>query len=179
MRRVAFAVICVAVLASPALAVSEIGPIKPSNSQTELCMVKCSFPQDDRGIEPTCNFAIEWLDEEGEILTSKNFFDVPDQGSRKFAYQGNEKLVSCRAENFSSRDPFMMGGVQEPSIAILDIRGEVTAVMTNDRAMDNNIVEYCPACTDLCIQCVLCRHDVKGPPTCDPVCDSCINCTEE
>ncbi len=174
MRRLASALICMTILVSPVFAVSEIGPIKTSNNQTELCMVKCSIPQDYvRDLNPTCDFVIEWLDENGDVLRSKDFFNVPDQGSRKYAFAGTEKLVSCRAGSLvPDRNPDM-GMVQEPSVAILDVRGETTALMTNDRAMSTNVYEYCPACTDICIECVNCRYGGGSRSA-----QNCIECTE-
>ncbi len=179
MRRLASALICMTILVSPVFAVGEIGPIRTSNSQTELCMVKCSYPQDnERGLNPTCDFVIEWLDEDGDVLLSKNFFNVPDQGSRKFAFAGTEKLVSCRAESLVPERQPDMGAVQEPSLAMLDTRGEITALMTNDRAMSMNAYEYCPACTDICIECVNCEYGGGGGGRSALGCISCTECNE-
>ncbi len=88
------------------------------------------------------------LDEDGDVLLSKNFFNVPDQGSRKFAYAGTEKLVSCRAESLAPERQPDMGAVQEPSVAILDVRGETTALMTNDRAEERPMAR-CNPCSEV------------------------------
>ncbi len=160
MRQVTYALVCALLLAAPAVvfAGNEIGPIKTSNNQTEICMVRCEGNLLYRD-GANCDFEIKWVKKNGVVLLSSEFYNVPVDGSRELPYAGTQKLVSCRIdpimEDETTCDTSHSGRPGEPSIAILDVKGYIAALMTNDRSESTpappiSCDSACDACSDFC-----------------------------
>ncbi len=102
----------------------DIGPIFNSPSQTVFCMVYCDGGGASDG---SCEFTLQIQGPEGNVLKSKEFSNVPTNGIRKITYAGIKNPISCEtvATNAS-------GQVSEPSWTVVDNRGNVVAMGTND-----------------------------------------------
>ncbi len=122
MRRVALVFCCIGTMtlfgSSLFAGNDDIGPIVRSAHQTLVCMIHCD------GDAP-CGFTMKIRDAEANTLKAKTFNNVPDNGIRKLVYAGSEKLVSCEVSDQS-------GAVGEPSWTVLDIKGKVEAMGTNE-----------------------------------------------
>ncbi len=114
----------------------DIGPIFKSPSQTVFCMVYCDGGESNDGI---CEFTLQIHGPEGNVLKSQEFSNVPTNGIRKtvpaegnrmLAYGGGQKMIACEAHELGGSQG--NGYPSEPAWAILDVKGDVVAYMTND-----------------------------------------------
>ncbi len=104
----------------------DVGPVWNARNQTPVCMVRCE--------EGPCDFRIEINGSQGQMLSERIFRDVPTRGHRQLAYAGSEKMISCEGKLVEQVK--QSSGRAEPAWAILDVKGNIVAYMTNDSFND-------------------------------------------
>lgn len=68
----------------------EIGGIYKPAGHHAICMLRCDG---DSGSD--CRFGLRIYDDNGNIVASQNFNNVPPNGSRMLIYSGPKKLLTC------------------------------------------------------------------------------------
>ncbi len=124
MRNFLTALVCVSVMMVGSTMIfaghNDLGPVYKGRDQTLGCMLHCD--------DGPCDWRIRIVDQNGNTLVNKTFYDVPNRGARAVFYSGSKKLVSCWAHPVSGDNDF-----SEPSAVILDNTGRTVAIMSNDR----------------------------------------------
>ncbi len=141
MRRLVLILCCVAIAGIGTIALASgsgadsIGPLYNSRNQTQICLVQCKTFCSCQGSvkcvpDNTCRFTIKIKGPNGELLTSKTFNNVPDDGARMHGYQGLKNPITCQVQVHRWGDLAV-----EPVWCVLDNRGEVISCMTNDKSV--------------------------------------------
>ena len=126
---------------------AETGAVPKAFGQDLVCLAKC---QTGGG---TCTGDLTWYGQEGQVLASQNFANVPGRGIRSLTYDGMESLVSCRATNDVDFDV---------SLNVVHARtGAVEALIGGQNGSDEKAVV----------------NSRRQTPICNGTCDGSSNCT--